>query len=72
VPAPCQDGRTKTARTPEQLIEVTIQPIIFLLLFLYVFGGAFAGGSRHDYLQYLLPGCSAGASPWAASRSGRT
>jgi oleandomycin transport system permease protein len=55
-----------------QLIEVTIQPIIFLLLFLYVFGGAFAGGSRHDYLQYLLPGCSAGASPWAASRSGRT
>ncbi len=46
----------KTARTPEQLIDVTIQPIIFLLLFVFVFGGAIGGGSRHDYLQYLLPG----------------
>jgi oleandomycin transport system permease protein len=46
----------KTARTPEQLIDVTIQPIIFLLLFVYVFGGAISGGSRHDYLQFLLPG----------------
>jgi oleandomycin transport system permease protein len=46
----------KTWRTPEQLIDVTIQPIIFLLLFVYVFGGALGGGSRHDYLQFLLPG----------------
>jgi oleandomycin transport system permease protein len=46
----------KTMRTPEQLIDVTIQPIIFLLLFVYVFGGAIGHGSRHDYLQYLLPG----------------
>ncbi|HEY2273126.1 MAG TPA: ABC transporter permease [Jatrophihabitantaceae bacterium] len=46
----------KTWRTPEQLIDVTVQPIIFLLLFVYVFGGAFASGSRHEYLEYLLPG----------------
>jgi oleandomycin transport system permease protein len=46
----------KTWRTPEQLIDVTVQPIIFLLLFVYVFGGAFAAGSRHQYLEYLLPG----------------
>jgi oleandomycin transport system permease protein len=46
----------KTWRTPEQLIDVTVQPIIFLLLFVYVFGGAISGGSRHEYLQYLLPG----------------
>jgi oleandomycin transport system permease protein len=47
----------KTMRTPEQLIDVTVQPIIFLLLFVYVFGGAIAaGGSRHVYLQFLLPG----------------
>jgi len=49
----------KTWRTPEQLIDVTIQPIIFLLLFVYVFGGAISGsmsGGRHEYLQYLLPG----------------
>ena len=35
---------------------MTIQPIIFLLLFIYVFGGAISGGSQHDYLQFLLPG----------------
>ena len=46
----------KTWRTPEALIDVTLQPIIFLLLFTYVFGGAIAGGSQHDYLQFLLPG----------------
>jgi oleandomycin transport system permease protein len=46
----------KMVRTPEQFIDVTLQPIIFLLLFTYVFGGALAGGSQHDYLEFLLPG----------------
>lgn len=46
----------KTWRTPEALIDVTLQPIIFLALFTYIFGGAIAGGSQHDYLQFLLPG----------------
>jgi oleandomycin transport system permease protein len=46
----------KTMRTPEALIDVTIQPVIFLLLFTYLFGGAIAGGDRHAYLQFLLPG----------------
>lgn len=46
----------KTMRTPEALIDVTLQPIIFLLLFTYIFGGAIGGGDRHQYLQYLLPG----------------
>jgi oleandomycin transport system permease protein len=30
--------------------------MIFLATFTYIFGGALAGGSRHGYLQYLLPG----------------
>ncbi|MET1004665.1 MAG: ABC transporter permease [Propionibacteriaceae bacterium] len=46
----------KTWRTPEALIDVTVQPVIFLLLFTYIFGGAIAGGSQADYLQFLLPG----------------
>jgi oleandomycin transport system permease protein len=46
----------RTWRTPEALVDVTLQPIIFLLLFTYVFGGAISGGSQHDYLQFLLPG----------------
>ena len=45
----------KTMRTPEALIDVTLQPVIFLLLFTYVFGGAIAG-SQSAYLRYLLPG----------------
>jgi oleandomycin transport system permease protein len=46
----------KTWRSPEALIDVTMQPVIFLLMFTYIFGGATAGGSQHDYLQFLLPG----------------
>jgi ABC-2 type transport system permease protein len=38
---------------PEKLIDVTIQPLMFVLLFAYVFGGAIAvpGGSYHEYLM---------------------
>ena len=43
-------------RNPEALLDVTLQPIIFIALFTFVFGGAIAGGSQHDYLQFLLPG----------------
>ncbi|WP_329482871.1 ABC transporter permease [Kribbella sp. NBC_01510] len=44
-------------QNPEALADVTFQPIIFLVLFLFVFGGAIAqGGTWHDYLPYLLPG----------------
>jgi oleandomycin transport system permease protein len=46
----------KTMRTPEALVDVTIQPVIFLGLFTYIFGGAIAHGSQTDYLQFLLPG----------------
>ncbi len=45
-----------TWRTPEALIDVTLQPVIFLGLFTYIFGGAIAGGSQSEYLGYLLPG----------------
>ncbi|MET7419237.1 ABC transporter permease [Dactylosporangium sp. NPDC005555] len=45
----------KTWRTPEALIDVTVQPALFLLIFVYIFGGAVAGGT-HQYLQFLMPG----------------
>ena len=41
--------------TPEQLVEMSIQPLMFLVLFVYVFGGAIAHSSR-EYLQFALPG----------------
>lgn len=44
----------KTLRTPEQLLDVTIQPLMFLLIFVYLLGGAVAG-STTAYLQFVLP-----------------
>lgn len=45
----------KTWRTPEGLIDVTVSPIMFTLLFTYIFGGAIAG-STQDYLPLLITG----------------
>src|SRR5262249_60017509 len=40
---------------PFELIDFSVQPVMFLLLFTYVFGGAI-GGSPHSYLLFALPG----------------
>jgi len=45
----------KTRRNPGILLDALFLPIIFLLLFVYLFGGAVAGSTR-DYLQYIFPG----------------
>jgi ABC-2 type transport system permease protein len=45
----------KIKHVPEQLLDVTITPILFLVMFTYLFGGAVAG-STSEYLQFLLPG----------------
>ena len=45
----------KIKHVPEQLFDVTAFPIMFLLLFTYLFGGALAG-STTAYLQEVLPG----------------
>ena len=46
----------KISTNSEDLLGLSLQPIMFLLLFTYVFGGAIAHGSTHRYLQYVLPG----------------
>ncbi|MFV1999898.1 MAG: ABC transporter permease [Acidimicrobiia bacterium] len=43
-------------RLPQLLFFSSVQPIMFLLLFTYVFGGAITGGSNIAYIDYLLPG----------------
>ncbi|RKS92835.1 ABC-2 type transport system permease protein [Microbacterium sp. AG790] len=48
-------GLVKIRRTPEQLVDVTVQPIIFTLMFAYIFGGAIAGNVE-SYLPALIPG----------------
>jgi ABC-2 type transport system permease protein len=42
-------------RSPDTIITTTIMPIAFMLMFVYVFGGAMNSGSD-SYVNYLLPG----------------
>ncbi|KRC32409.1 MULTISPECIES: ABC transporter permease [Oerskovia] len=48
-------GILKIRRTPEQLVDVTLQPILFTLMFTYIFGGAIAGDVV-SYLPTIIPG----------------
>jgi ABC-2 type transport system permease protein len=48
-------GMLKVKHVPEQLLDVTITPVMFVLMFTYLFGGAVAG-STGEYLDYILPG----------------
>lgn len=48
-------GILKVKRTPEQLFDVTLQPIIFTLMFTYIFGGAISGNIQ-AYLLVIIPG----------------
>ncbi|MGW0037042.1 ABC transporter permease [Gordonia sp. NPDC003376] len=48
-------GVLKIRHNPEQLFDVTIQPIIFTLMFTYIFGGAISG-NVNAYLPVIIPG----------------
>jgi len=48
-------GMLKVKHVPEQLLDVTITPVMFVVMFTYLFGGAVAG-STAAYLDYILPG----------------
>jgi ABC transporter DrrB family efflux protein len=60
----------RIAREPEQLSDVTIQPVIFVLLFSYVFGSAIHLPGGGNYHQYLISGmfgmAMAGSAPGTA------
>lgn len=48
-------GLLKIKHTPEQLSDVTLQPIVFTLMFTYLLGGAIAGDVG-SYLPFIIPG----------------
>ncbi len=48
-------GILKVKHVPEQLIDATLTPVLFTLMFTFLFGGAVAGSTR-EYLQFILPG----------------
>src|SRR5207248_6314 len=49
-------GLLHMRRQPEALSDATIQPIMFVLLFAYVFGGAIAVPGGGDYKEFLMGG----------------
>jgi len=46
----------RVPRSPELLLAFTVQPIMFVLLFRYVFGGAIRVPSGISYAEFLIPG----------------
>jgi ABC-type transport system involved in cytochrome c biogenesis permease component len=50
---------THIKRMPEMLMDVTIQPVMFVALFAYVFGGSIQTGTAGGYREWLLPGIMA-------------
>lgn len=61
----------KIKHVPEQLFDVTAFPIMFLLMFTYLFGGAVAG-STGAYLQQVLPGILVMTVTWITMYTGLT
>mgnify|MGYP003361864998 FL=1 len=45
----------KTVHNPDQFMDVIVQPVMFMLMFTYLFGGAIAGGVQ-AYLPTIVPG----------------
>lgn len=60
---------TQIPRIPDELIFATIQPIMFVLLFRYVFGGAIAV-SGTSYVNFLMPGIFAQTVIFGATSTG--
>ncbi|MEU9758600.1 ABC transporter permease [Streptomyces sp. NPDC047985] len=49
-------------KDPESMFDVLLMPIVFILLFVYVFGGSIGaslGGDRQTYINYVVPGLMA-------------
>ena len=60
----------KILRVPEILVAVLVSPIMFVLLFAYVFGGAIDPGGAVDYREFLIPGIFAQTVVFGATFTG--
>jgi len=57
-------------RAPDQVVFTLISPIMFTLLFRYVFGGAVGGLGNVNYVNYLIPGIAVQTAIFSAGNSG--
>ncbi len=57
-------------RSPELILFAVVQPIMFVLLFVYVFGGSLVVPGYDDYKQFLVPGVFAQTALWGSAFTG--
>jgi ABC-2 type transport system permease protein/oleandomycin transport system permease protein len=57
-------------RAPDQVVFTLLSPIMFTLLFRYVFGGAISGLGNINYVNYLIPGIAVQTAIFTAGNSG--
>lgn len=60
----------RLSRAPDQLVFTLISPIMFTLLFRYVFGGAIGGLQGVNYVNYLIPGIAVQTAIFSAGNTG--
>lgn len=60
----------KYIRLPDLLVFSTIQPVMFVLLFVYVFGGAIRTGLKVPYVDFLMPGIFVQTAIFGATQTG--
>ncbi len=60
----------RLTRVPTLLVFATVQPVLFVLLFTYAFGGAIRVPGANRYIDYLLPGIFVLAIGFGASQTG--
>ena len=60
----------KYVRVPTLLIFSTVQPIMFVLLFAFVFGGAISLPGNLDYVDFLMPGIFIQTSIFGSTNTG--
>jgi hypothetical protein len=60
----------RLTRVPTLLVFATVQPVLFVLLFTYTFGGAVHAPGTARYIDYLLPGILVLAIGFGASQTG--
>ncbi|SDT27975.1 ABC transporter efflux protein, DrrB family [Friedmanniella luteola] len=65
-----QRNLIKIKRVPELLVFTTLSPIMFVLLFAYVFGGAISGGDPQQYREFLIAGIFAQTVIFGATTTG--
>lgn len=65
-----QRNLIKIRRVPELLVFTTLSPIMFVLLFAYVFGGAISGGDPQQYREFLIAGIFAQTVIFGATTTG--